>query len=330
MNGAFREIGAGVYDGLFTSGMTTFNSVMATQDFARSGTSVFLTGVAYTDALVADDFYTVGEAAANVTVSAVRTSDGATFSTATWSSGGYSLALPAGTYTVSATNGQVGGTIVHSGVVIGSENVKRDFRPDMAVPPFATLDGAGALTINGTDAADAMSLSLAANTITVTRNGASQMFTAASVTSILLYLGAGNDQLGVGDGIMGLYCDGGEGNDHLAGGQFNDTLTGNAGHDKLLGGAGDDRLNGSGGHDKLWGELGVDRLYGHAGYDMLDGGAHVDRMWGDAGIDTLYGQGSNDQFYTLDGEADALYGGSGTDLAQRDDGDLISSVETRL
>jgi Ca2+-binding RTX toxin-like protein len=71
-------------------------------------------------------------------------------------------------------------------------------------------------------------------------------------------------------------------------------------------------------------------MYGGAGNDMLDGGAHIDRMWGEAGVDTLYGQGSNDQFYTLDGEADQLYGGPGTDFAQRDDGDLIASVESRM
>ncbi|MGB7159551.1 MAG: CAP domain-containing protein [Tepidisphaeraceae bacterium] len=328
MNGDYREVGVGVITGAFTYNGTTYtNSVMGSEDFAKSGTSVFLTGVAYNDGVTDDNFYTVGEALAGVTISAVRAGDNATFDTTTWASGGYRLALPAGTYTVTGSGGSLGGTVVHGSVVIGSVNVKRDFRPDLVAADFAELDN-GALTVNGTGGNDAVALSVSGATLTATRNGISQMFTASSVTSIQVLLGAGADSLTVGAGIGAVYADGGEGDDHLIGGAGNDTLTGGAGKDKVFGGLGDDRLNGNGGHDKLFGEEGKDRLYGGLGYDTLDGGAHVDRIWGDGGLDTLFGQGGNDLLYALDGEADFLAGGSGADTAQRDVNDLLASVET--
>ena len=46
-NGSFKEIGVGVVSGNFEG----FNALMATQDFAYSATTSFLTGVAYTDAI---------------------------------------------------------------------------------------------------------------------------------------------------------------------------------------------------------------------------------------------------------------------------------------
>jgi hypothetical protein len=62
-------------------------------------------------------------------VTAVRTSDNATFSTTTVPAGAYSLALPAGTYTVTASGNGLGGTITRQNVTIGSQNVEQDFTP---------------------------------------------------------------------------------------------------------------------------------------------------------------------------------------------------------
>lgn len=327
MNPAHREIGAGVHSGRFFTQGAQFNAVMATEDFARSGTNVFLTGVAYSDAVVNDDFYTVGEGVGGLAITAVRAGDNATFTTTTWSSGGYSLALPAGTYTVTSNNSSaMGGEIVHQAVVIAEQNVKRDFRPEMAVDSFATLTN-GHLEINGTDGRDQVNLSVSGGMLTVWRDGTTRQFTAASVTSIAVYLWDGDDGLKVGDGVMGLYCDGGMGNDHLIGGQFDDILTGNGNHDKIFGGPGDDRINGSGGHDKLYGETGRDRIHGGDGWDTLDGGAHIDRLFPEAGQDWLYGQQGHDLMYTLDGEVDRLFGGSGTDGGDVDDEDILASIE---
>ena len=53
----FREIGIGTLTGEFDG----FNAVMTTQDFGKSGSSVFLTGVIFNDQVLDNDFYTVGE-----------------------------------------------------------------------------------------------------------------------------------------------------------------------------------------------------------------------------------------------------------------------------
>jgi len=128
LNGQFQEIGMGVATGTFQS----YNAVMATQDFARSGNEVFLTGVSYTDAN-GNNFYDPGEGLGSITITATRASDQAQFSTTTWAAGGYTLPLTAGAYSVTATGTGLG-TVTFGDVVIGSQNVKVDFTPAMASP----------------------------------------------------------------------------------------------------------------------------------------------------------------------------------------------------
>jgi serralysin len=327
MSNNFREIGAGVV----TGNMNGYNAVMATQDFGRSGSSIFLTGVVYNDTTLADDFYTPGEGLGGVTVTAVRTSDNVTFNTSTWTSGGYSLAVPAGTYTLTASGPGTGGALVYNNVVVGSENVKRDFTPDMATPPFATLSN-GKLTVVGTTGVDSIVITLSGNTYTVTRNGVAANLSAAGVTGIDVFAYDGDDGITIGAGVtLGAYIDSGAGNDYLQGGDGPDTLTSGAGKDRSFGGLGNDRVAGNGGHDKLFGEPGKDRLYGGEGNDTLDGGSSTDRMWGGNGNNTYFGQGQDDYLYARNGLADVLYGGAGTDHAQIDDGtDTYAAIEDLL
>ncbi|NQT87072.1 cellulase family glycosylhydrolase, partial [bacterium] len=102
------------------------------------GTSRFLTGVAYDDdAVLDDDFYTPGEGLGGVLIRATRQPDCVVFSATTWDSGGYSLLLEPGTYDVVATSNDLG-RVEYVGVVIGDDNVKRDYTPDMS-----TLDETG-------------------------------------------------------------------------------------------------------------------------------------------------------------------------------------------
>lgn len=144
LSSGFREVGAGLDQGAWTpAGGTAAQAVAAVMDFALStgnaGGDVFLTGVAYNDA-DGDNFYTPnagnGEGLGNVTVTARRLSDGATFTTATFASGGYSLRLTPGTYEVTATGGSLGNNnaVIYPAVVIGSQNVKRDFTTQQVVP----------------------------------------------------------------------------------------------------------------------------------------------------------------------------------------------------
>src|SRR5688572_13950883 len=70
-----------------------------------------------------------------VTITARRASDNRAFTALTWTSGGYSLKLSRGTYAVSGSGAALGGTVNYGNVLIGSKNVKVDFRP---APPPAT------------------------------------------------------------------------------------------------------------------------------------------------------------------------------------------------
>ncbi|MCA9196135.1 MAG: VCBS repeat-containing protein [Planctomycetales bacterium] len=142
----YREIGNGVRYGIFTTfppqtdPARDWYAAMVTENFGNRGGNFFLTGVAFTDAVVSDDFYTVGEGVGNITVVATNASTGAVFSTITGSSGGYTLQVPAGSYNVVASGGGMNGTL-SSTATVSSQNVKVDF-----VTTRATGGGGGATT----------------------------------------------------------------------------------------------------------------------------------------------------------------------------------------
>ncbi len=107
MNRGYRELGTGIRYGEFSR----LNSIMVAESFGNRGGDYFVTGVAYTDAKVKDDFYTIGESLGSITVVATRNRDGMTYSTTTGPSGGYSLQVPAGVYTVTARGAGISGTM---------------------------------------------------------------------------------------------------------------------------------------------------------------------------------------------------------------------------
>lgn len=135
----FQEIGVGIATGTFDG----YNAELSTQDFAYSGTTAFLTGVAFNDSVKADNFYEPGEGLGGVTITVRRPSDGAIFSTQTWASGGYTLELSPGTYEITAYGPGLSGTANGGSVTIARQNVEVDFNSvDEAVttgPPTATL-----------------------------------------------------------------------------------------------------------------------------------------------------------------------------------------------
>jgi uncharacterized protein YkwD len=330
MNPAWKEVGAGVVTGVFTSGQN-YNAVMATEDFAASGDTVFLTGVAYSDSITADNFYTPGDGLSGAIVKAVRTSDNLTFQSTTWSSGGYSLPVDAGTYTVTASGGGLGGTVTYNNVVVGSQNVKKDFTPANVNESFATISG-GKLTVQGTTGVDSISIVKEGSSYTITRNATSTTLAGSGVTSIDVIAQDGDDYILIGAGVtLGAYIDAGAGNDYIQGGDGPDTITSGAGKDKSFGGLGDDRVAGNGGHDRLYGEAGKDRLYGGDGNDTMEGGSSTDRFWGEGGNNSYFGQGGDDYFYSRNSLADTLYGQVGVDHAQLDDSlDFREGVEDLL
>jgi hypothetical protein len=126
---AYREAGPGIRGGDYTDEGTTYNAVMVVEKLGRTS-AVYLTGVAFTDAVMADDFYTIGEAIPDITVTATSTT-GTTFTTVTGPSGGYALPLAPGTYTVAFAD-----TAAATTVTIAGANVKLDLDADgTSAPP---------------------------------------------------------------------------------------------------------------------------------------------------------------------------------------------------
>lgn len=125
MNEDYREIGTGirfgVYDRVF--------SVMVTENFGARAGDHFLTGVAFSDKVYTDDFYTIGESLPNVVITATRIQDGKSYTTTTGPSGGYSLPVANGVYTITATGPGLPTPIVYAGVSMNGQNKKVDFNP---------------------------------------------------------------------------------------------------------------------------------------------------------------------------------------------------------
>lgn len=213
LNATFREAGIGIEDGEYRG----FTATMATQNFAKSGTEVFLTGVAFGDR-DGDRFYDPGEGWGAVRVEA-KAAGGATWTASTWDSGGYTLALPAGGYTVTFSGGPLAAPVTKT-VTVGTSNVKLDVTAADARPSGVVLTGtAGDDRLTGGALDDAI---------------------AGGAGRDRLYGLGGDDRLDGGDGDD--YLDGGAGRDVLLGGAGNDWIMGNAGADAMTGGAGADRF----------------------------------------------------------------------------------------
>jgi serralysin len=350
-----REIGSGITKGSFNYAAYGYNgslpSIITAQNFASTQGNAFFTGVAFNDNVTNNDFYTPGEGLSGITVTA--TGSAGTFSTTTRTAGGYSLQVPAGTYTIVATGGAFGTkSVTYSAVTIGSENVKRDFMSDQAVDsptpspaPAPTLPGwietgPGEIGIFGSAGNDTITVSVDGVDLNITRNG--QTVTLAKASYSIISIGAlgGDDTIQMGNfigtvaidagdgddvvfGSEGMddvrlgagndYCNAGAGNDVVYGGLGRDTITVGSGKNVAYGEDGEDRLNGSGGRDSLYGGGQNDRIYGGGGVDLLDGGGNSDRIWGGDGDDFLIGGGGIDRLW---GEAgnDTLVGNAGADV----------------
>ena len=133
MRQEWKEMGVGLQIGSFRSDSHNYvNTLMETEDYAYSANTdgqALLTGVAYDDT-DEDDFYTPSEGLGEITITAQRKSDQQKFSTLTWTSGGYSLPIPPGTYSVYGKGDGLGKTVYYGEVLIEDQNVKIDFRPD--------------------------------------------------------------------------------------------------------------------------------------------------------------------------------------------------------
>ena len=355
MSGNFKEVGISSLQGQFNN----YNAVMTTQKFAFSGDrGPFITGVAYTDTVINEDFYTVGEGIKGITVTAVDTTNSAnTFTTTTLDAGGYSLDVdPNVTYDVTFSgdldqNGQAGDTATYQ-VQVNSENVKLDVVSDELPEPTPTptpeptpaptpeptpnVPTSGDDNLTGDSTANNIKALAGDDTVSggdgqdTINGGAGDDVLNGEVDNDLLMGSTGNDQLNGGsandtlkggDGIDTL--NGGDNDDTLKGGNDADELNGDAGNDQLYGEAGNDQLKGGSGNDTLKGGNGIDTLNGGDNDDILKGGKDADELNGDAGNDQLYGQPGNDQLNGGSGN-DTLKGGKDADELNGDAGnDLL-------
>ena len=127
------------------------------------------------------------------------------------------------------------------------------------------------------------------------------------------------------------FINGEGGNDTIRGGEDDDVLIGSGGRDRLYGRGGDDRLIGGDREDFLDGGPNDDVLSGEDGDDNLLGGSGRDKLFGGVGADFVLGSSGDDAFFDADGFPDTLGGGSGTDIAFRDELlDELSSIETAV
>ncbi|MCA9213317.1 MAG: carboxypeptidase regulatory-like domain-containing protein [Planctomycetales bacterium] len=127
----YRELGTGVRYGQFSTEnddgiLRSFFSIMATENFGNQGGNAFITGVAYTDRVQANNFYEVSEGIAGATIQATNTSTKQVYTTTTSSSGGYTLRVPDGVYSVTGVGAGLPPATFQN-VVIDGRNQKVDF-----------------------------------------------------------------------------------------------------------------------------------------------------------------------------------------------------------
>ena len=315
LNGTFREVGLSQEQGVFTTNRD-YNASMVVENFAKSGTAYFITGVVYDDT-DANAFYTPGEGLGS---RSVVVAGGASTSTA--AAGGYAIATTSGTHTVT-----LGAVSVE--LQLNNANAKLDLVDGVHVLTSASIEllsGAGSVTLLGVG--DLNATGGAADETLNGNSGVNQL--SGGLGSDTLFGQAGDDTLTGGAGTDNLW--GGTGNDTLTGGDDGDVLRGEAGNDRLDGGAGNDALAGHAGDDDLFGGAGNDFLYGNGDNDRLWGGTGNDVLKGDAGSDILRGEAGNDYLHGGDGNdalaghqgADTLLGGAGNDfLYGNQDDDLL-------
>lgn len=301
LRSSYTELGVGIASGGYTSGGRTYNSVNVTEKFGVSG-KTYLTGVVIDDA-DGDRFYDVGEGQGGVRITAWNDTDIA--ATSTWNSGGYSLELDPGTYTVRYEGGDLDAPY-ETTVTIGTKNVKVDvFEGESGLPSAGTTAihtskvlGSGSNTHSASDLNNKIS---------------------AKDGNDKVYAGAGDDVVLGGKGKDRLY--GEAGNDTLKGGRDKDVLRGGTENDQLSGGKGNDRLNGDEGEDLIDGGVGNDKLAGGEGSDtFVFGKREGDDLITDyeAGVDQIMLVGFNEATFNLDARSKVKNGDLIIDLGKHD------------
>ena len=277
LNDSFREIGIGFETGPYGS----YDAAMVTQNFARTGSSSFLTGVAFDDQ-DGDLFYDPIEGLGGLRVTAAGSAG--TFTATTMGTGGYDLALPTGTYTLTFSGATIASESTQ--VTIGSKNVKVDL-VDPAAGSTNPNDLSGNNTLTGTAGND--TLDAKAGNDTLSGQGGNDVLIGGAGGD-LLDGGAGVDAASYTTATAGVVADLASATSNTgdaAGDTFTsiENLTGSAYADSLRGNNASNLLNGGAGNDHLYGRGGSDTMEGGVGNDLLVGGGGADVLFGNDGAD---------------------------------------------
>ncbi len=196
LEGDFRELGTGIVSGPFKSGATTYNAVMASENFATSGSNFFVTGVTIAD-LDGDNFYDIGEARSGITMSIT----GGTSDT-TAAAGGYAATFAGGTAGLTFSGGDLA-TSVSVTIAAGLQNAKVDL-------------------LDANEILSSVSIALGDGAVSL------------GLLGVAALRGTGNDVANVIRGNKGANAlDGRGGDDFITGGAGRDVLTGGSGADKF-------------------------------------------------------------------------------------------------
>ncbi|WP_419193820.1 dockerin type I domain-containing protein [Novipirellula herctigrandis] len=118
------EVGVGIeQNSVADNDFPAWRSVLTTQMFGSARSTPAITGVVYTDSVIDDNFYSIGEGHLGVRIEASN-DRGQTYWIMTGDTGGYALRVPEDFYTIVAID-KAGERYADRGrVVVGSENVK--------------------------------------------------------------------------------------------------------------------------------------------------------------------------------------------------------------
>lgn len=222
MNATYTEIGIDVTPE--ANPATSVGPLVITEDLGtRSGYRPQFVGVVFGDA-DNDHFYDAGEGYGNVSVTVTGT--GGTFTTTTWASGGYQIAVPQGSYTISFSGGSLTRT-VDVQAVLGPVNRKVDLDagPSNAVTPPSSRGFAAISTSTGRPIADTSHdyvgpvAGLRNEFITVTSENIN---VSVSSENWFIHTGSGDDAVTVKGGTN--VIDAGPGSNFLVGGGGKDTF----------------------------------------------------------------------------------------------------------
>lgn len=152
LNESYDDIGVGF---ALAPAVNVFGGPLYTTEmFGLGDSSVAITGVVYSDNIIEDNFYSVGEGWGEIMIQATD-SQGRVYQTVTNEAGGYKLNLPRGRYEILANHSQ-GSVTQPRSIEVGAENIKLDFSSDQFAEPNlitgSNKDVNGDNVISGLDA----------------------------------------------------------------------------------------------------------------------------------------------------------------------------------